>query len=543
MMPFPGEQTRAILQAQFRTMANLYPRSGRGGLLFSILTGLVWYGLWVAIATGLAFALGSDRATPAIHRSFASGLLLVLLYWQLVPLVLVTAGLSLDLRRLRVYPVPDRQLFGIELLLRATTSAEMLLLLTGAAVGIARNAAFTAFDALFLLPYAAFNLLVSTGVKDMFTRALARKRLREIVILFCVSLGAAPQFLAVFGVPASVRAAFEMTNGIWSPWGAASLLVIGPRSWVALLSMIFWLAAGFWFARWQFQRSLYFDPDGAAASPKAPAWKAGIAERIFRLPGLFFRDPLAALVEKELRFLSRAPRFRLVFFMGFTFGLVLWLPLTLGRVGGDLATTRENTLAANFFTIVCIYALTLLGEVAFWNNLGFDRSAAQLYFLAPVPFSRVLLAKNIAALAFVALEIAMVMAMVWILRLPASWKQLPEAITTTGIFSIYLLAVGNLGSVYFARPVDPAQSWRGGSGNRFQALMLFIYPAASIPLVISFLIRKATGDETYFLISLMTAAALGLVCYWLSLKAASVAAHDRREEIAAVLSAGQAPIA
>ena len=42
-------------------------------------------------------------------------------------------------------------------------------------------------------------------------------------------------------------------------------------------------------------------------------------------------DRFGVLVEKDIRFLSRAPRFRLVFLMGFTFGLLIWLPLAFGR--------------------------------------------------------------------------------------------------------------------------------------------------------------------------------------------------------------------
>ena len=45
------------------------------------------------------------------------------------------------------------------------------------------------------------------------------------------------------------------------------------------------------------------------------------ADRFFRLPSLVLPDPLAAIVEKELRSLARTPRFRTVFIMGFTFGL------------------------------------------------------------------------------------------------------------------------------------------------------------------------------------------------------------------------------
>ena len=65
-------------------------------------------------------------------------------------------------------------------------------------------------------------------------------------------------------------------------------------------------------------------------------------------------------------------------------GLVIWLPMALGR-----NSSSNSFLGANYLTVVSVYSLLLLSEVCFWNSFGFDRSAAQIYFLAPVPFSRV----------------------------------------------------------------------------------------------------------------------------------------------------------
>src|SRR4029078_13715436 len=114
----------------------------------------------------------------------------------------------------------------------------------------------------------------------------------------------------------------------------------------------------------------------SAAAHAANSWRS----RLVRLPSLLLPDPVAAVVEKELRTLSRTPRFRLVFVMGFTFGLVVWLPLIFGRQPGHHSAATENYLA-----LVCLYALALMGQVTYWNSFGFDRSAAQAYFSWPVP--------------------------------------------------------------------------------------------------------------------------------------------------------------
>src|SRR5207237_3426966 len=125
----------------------------------------------------------------------------------------------------------------------------------------------------------------------------------------------------------------------------------------------------------------------SSAAPVEKSWSA----RLFRLPSSLLPDPVGAIVEKELRTLSRTPRFRLVFIMGFTFGLVVWLPLIFGR------SDRHSAATDNFLTLVCLYALFLLGQVTYWNAFGFDRSAIQAYFAWPVPISRALIGKNLAA--------------------------------------------------------------------------------------------------------------------------------------------------
>ncbi len=99
--------------------------------------------------------------------------------------------------------------------------------------------------------------------------------------------------------------------------------------------------------------------------------------------------------------------------MGFTFGLVIWLPIAFGRSGAS-----RSFLGGNYLTVVSVYSLLLLSEVCFWNSFGFDRSAAQIYFLAPVPFSRVLIGKNLSALLFIVLEILAVTAVCAVLGMP-----------------------------------------------------------------------------------------------------------------------------
>jgi ABC-2 type transport system permease protein len=260
-------------------------------------------------------------------------------------------------------------------------------------------------------------------------------------------------------------------------------------------------------------------------------------ERFYRLPSALFGDPLGALVEKELRSLARSPRFRLVFLMGFTFGLVIWLPMALGHTGAT-----QTFLGGNYLTVVSVYSLLLLSEVCFWNSFGFDRSAAQIYFLAPIPFSRVLIGKNVGAILFIALEILAVTAVCAVLGMPLDPLKLGEAFAVAGVVSIFLLGAGNLMSVRHARGVNPDSSFRAGAAGRVQAILLVVYPVAFLPAGLAYLARYAFRSEAAFFGVLAFDAIAGVIVYRIALDSAVESAERMREQIVNALAAGDGPI-
>src|SRR5579859_8018665 len=104
------------------------------------------------------------------------------------------------------------------------------------------------------------------------------------------------------------------------------------------------------------------------------------------------------------------------------------------------------TASRYFLTVVCVYALTLLGGVTYWNCFGFDRSAALFYFAAPVPMVQVLVAKNIASLVFIYIEVAVLSGITVVLRTGIGSRQVIETLVVMGICALYMLALGNVSS-------------------------------------------------------------------------------------------------
>jgi ABC-2 type transport system permease protein len=322
------------------------------------------------------------------------------------------------------------------------------------------------------------------------------------------------------------------------PWGAAAHAALGQLASLAWPALAAWTLAAAWFGRAQFERSLRYDAAAALATPADTPIRASFADRCYRLPSRVLPDPLGAIVEKELRTLARAPTFRNMFFMGFTFGVLVWLPMVIGRTGGH----RDSLLARHFLTVVSIYALTLLGQVTYWNSFAFDRSAAAFWFVTPQPIATVVVAKNIASQAPVFLEIVILTAISGALRLLTGWGEVVEAFAVVAVSSLYMLAMGNITSIEYPRGLNPERVSQGGSAGRFQLLVLIFYPLALVPAAMAFLAQYAFDSVTVFRVVLLLAGAVGAAVYKLTLESAVAAAGERREAILQALGTGEGPV-
>jgi ABC-2 type transport system permease protein len=534
----------AILRAQMLSMRAFRLGSSRRGALLSAFTALLWYGVWVLVAVA-AYNFTSDQVLVMLDAELPIGFLLIFGYWQLAPLVSASLGASLDLKKLLVYPIPHEKLFLVEILLRLTNAVEMLLVLTGGLLGLLRNPRFGGWSliprvlACFLV-FTALNMLLSAGVRSLLERLLARKRLREVMVLFLVLTTALPRLLMVSDIkPHSLDRWLSASESPFWPWTAATHLLVGRHPVLALLILLGWAAAALAFGRWQFNRSLRFDMQAAQASGSRDESKAEISwgDRFFSFPGLFLPDPVAAIVEKELRSLTRTPRFRLVFIMGFSFGILIWLPLVAGR-----QSAPDSTLAKNFLVLVSVYALTLLGQVSYWNAFGFDRSAAQVYFSLPAPISTALVGKNLAAALFIFLEMSAVTAACLMLRMQVSVGKIVETYVVIGIAALYMLGIGNLSSVHYPRAMNPERVSQGGAASRWQALVIIFYPLALLPIFLAYVARVVFESETVFLVALGFAGCLGGVVYRIAMESAVQTASERREQILAELGRTEGPV-
>lgn len=530
-MPYVG----AIFWAQWRTFRNFYPRRGAA---WTAIVGVIWYGIWSVIALAVLRTFRDAESLPIIRQALPGGFLLMFLYWQVVPLILAATGASLDLKRLRSYPIPRQHLFGIEVLLRLTSAVEMALLLGGIIIGAMLNPQLASGSVFAALLYLPFNLIIAVGLRDLMARWLARKYIGEMVFFILVLCAALPQVMLSREGVISPQLRLLLAHDSWRgwPWNAAANLVLGAETFPSLEILLGWILAAYVFSSWQFARTLHFDAEAAAATAGRPRPTGGL-EWFYRLPSALLRDPLGALVEKEVRFLTRSARFRLVFLMGFTFGLLIWLPMVFVPEG-----PLGKFFVQNYLTVVSVYSLMLMSEVCFWNAFGFDRSGAQFYFLAPVSFKRALAAKNLAAVFFIVVEISVVTAVCALLGMPLDFRRICEAYAVTAVLIGFLFTAGNQLSIHQARGINPANSLRTSAAGRLQATLFVVYPVVFAPIALAYLARYAFGSQTVLYGMLLVDVVMAWIFYRISLDSAAQTAERTKERMLAGLSTGDGPI-
>lgn len=530
----------AILRAQWRSQRALGFRARRASAWLSLLLRIFFYCFWTSGAVGLAAMLGAVRNYQNLTLLTATCLLGITFYWQIAPVVTASLGSSIELAKLVVYPIPKRSLFAIEVLLRLTSVAEMLVVSAGVTAGLAANPLAGGTKALPRLVAGmavliAMNVLVASGLRSMLIRFLRNRHLRQAVGVLFLLLALAPQLMVAMHVDLHRFANYVPVALFW-PWGAVTHFLLGQQMAKAAGLMLLFTVLGLRFGRRQFFRNLLEGEEETTATPaRGRATESRVVDGLYRLPGRLLPDPLGAMVEKELRSLSRNPRFRMVFLMGFSFGLLVWLPRIWMSNGRSFITEH-------FLTVVSVYALVMMGQVSYWNCFAFDRVATQFYFSAPLSFRQVLAGKNIAAGLFAMAEVLLVLAMTSLFRVPLNATRVAEGIAVTVVSALYLVSFGNLSSVYVPRPLNAEKMTQGGSGRTLNMVLFLVFPIVLLPVGLAFWARYALGSEVAFFACLTLALGIGCIVYWIALDSAAQKAVREQEKIITTLSRGEGPL-
>lgn len=535
------QQIVVIAWAQFRTMRNHFPRTTAGTILGWILSGL-WYGLFGTLAVLLAVAL-PKLPVEALRDWVPVGLLGVFVLWQLVPLFTLSSGWSLQLSKLLIYPVSTSSLFGIEVMLRITSAPEMILLLSGGVIGLMRNPEIGVWPPLVLwLLFVPFNLLLSLGIRELVLHSFQRKGFRELFTVVLVGIMILPQ-LILSGRHGMYPRYLQYARSNFTPSHSFADFALGRMAMTDMLAMLGWLTAAYLLARWQFRTSLRQEETVRLGSPAVSERPRGAGVGFWQgaaeLPSRWFSDPLGALLQKEFQSLLRMPRFRVMFGMACVFSVLIFIPLALNlrEVG------RDSFIRSNFLAVVTLYGVLMMSDSLLLNVFGFDRRATQIYFVAPVSMGTVLIAKNLTAVTFIALQSLFVLIIATLFRASITPLNILDAVSAAAVVGLFFLCVGNLTSIAMARPLDPMQTFRRQAGGKMQLWLLLSSLGMFLLVGFAFLARWALQNDWAYLGVMATEFVIGLIVYRVSMQSALERAGRDREQMLEALAKSASPVA
>ncbi len=533
-------QIQAIAWAQFRTMRNHLPRTSVGTVLVWFLS-LLWYGMYAGFAAAIAMLL-PKLSTADLREWLPVGFLAVFLFWQVIPLFTLSTGWSLQLNKLQIYPVSNDALFGIEVLLRLTTAPEMILVLAGTLVGLERRPDTPLLSAIFVFLYIPLNLFLSLAIREFILHSFERNRFRELFAILLISIAVLPQLVLRTGLGRRFKPFFmAVSQSTATPWHEIARLSSSGFSLIDFILILLWSAAFYVLARRQFEKTLVQDEtfrNGSAVLNirHAQTEKFNGLQKLLDLPTRLFRDPLAALLQKEFQSLVRMPRFRVMFGMACFFSVVIFLPASMRNRGGS------GFIGDNFLPVVTLYGLLLLSDVLLLNIFGFDGRAAQIYFVTPVPFKTVVRAKNITAIAFIILQIITVLVIATLMRLGITVLNVVNALAASAVVSIFFLSAGNLISVSMPRGINPTQTFRKQAGGKMQLWFAACSLGMFLLMGFAFLARWALESNWALLGVLLLEFLIGLIVYHVATESAVERGIRDREKVLEALSRGPAPV-
>ncbi len=534
-------QLAAIAKVRWQLFVNSL-RTMRGRLEMAsrifVALGFVMGGFGGAIGLGAIswFALSRGQS-----EWIAIPFWIVFLMWQLFPVVASAFTENVDSSNLLRFPLSFPTYFLIRIAygsLDPSTALGVLWLL-----GIAIAAGFAAPNIAFVMvlvcvAFAVVNILLARMIFAWVERWLARRRTREIlaVVFFLFIVGiqfigpiaghfqhdkypgfvhTSAQFLPIERMlPPGLAAASvaQATAGHSSiSLGALAALCAYGLAILALLNLRL---------RSQFHGENLSEGVARSASPKQKA----AVEAGWGVRGL--SGAVSAILEKEFHYLSRSGPVLFTLVMPVVIILIFrFTPVTSGHGENFLLNAPDMAFPAG-----AAYTLLVLTNLVY-NTLGSDAAGSQFFYVSPVRFRDVLLAKNLAHSIALALDTFLAWLVVdFMFRPPA--LDITSATIAGMLFAVPIsLAAGNLLSLYSPKKYDTATLGRQRAPQMTVLASFGIHAGIFGVAALVILVARHYGHLWIATLIFLALAVLSFTGYWLVLNRVDKIALDRRETI------------
>ena len=469
----------------------------------------------------------------------------VFLFWQLFPVMASAFTENVDSSNLLRFPLSFPSYFLIRIaygsLDPATAVGSLWLLGMAIGIGVAQPAYFPVVVAILFL-FAVFNILLGQMIYTWVERWLARRRSREILGVVFLLVMISFQFIGPLMGHYGPRAAPMVTNisaevlpveRLLPPGLAAAALGRALGGEYALAAGAFALScayalAGLWLLnvrlRAQYLGENLSEAVGRAAKPGAKQ-KIQLGWNVEGVPG-----PVAAVFEKELRYLSRSGPMLFTLVMPVVVLLIFrFTPGKSDNPGGMFA--HASDLA---FPVGAGYALLMLSNLVY-NSFGPDAAGIQFFFVSPVRFREILLGKNLAAGFVLAAEIVLVWLGSSLLYRPPEWEVVLATVTGAFFALVVNLIGGNLLSVFTPKKVDFGTFGRQRATNTTAFASLGIQVAVIGLCAVALLAARAAQHIWVAAVVFVIFGAGALAAYFLVLERMDGIILKRREVMIAEL--------
>ena len=491
---------------------------------------------------GGAFGLGaSARFFVRTGQVGWLGLLLwpVFVFWQFFPVMATAFSETLDTSNLLRFPLSYRSYVLVRLAYGALDPSTILggLWLWGIAIGIGMaDPHLLTWSITVLGAFGLLNILLTQMVFAWVDRWLAQRRTREVFgvlfVLLMLGVQLAGPMLSRYGEkpnPRLTRFGKEVTpvQRALPPGIAAAAIaemtrgrVLESVGFLAMLGAYGVLTLRALSAR---LRAQYRGENLSEVAPHAIPREQSALQLGWQLPGL--SGPVTAVLEKEFRYLARSGPMLLTLvtpvFMLLIFGL------GSGRAQHEGFLEHRPGLG---FPAGAAYSLLLLTNFVY-NNFGADGGGIQFFLASPVPFRKVMIAKNLAHMGVLALEVAgMWIAVSLIFGRPGLAVTLA---TLAGLlFAAPMnLAAGNLLSLYSPKRTEFALLGRQRASQLTVLLSFAVQIAVFVVAVVTIVAARHYGRIWVVTLTFCGLALAAFAAYGLVLDKVDRLALERREAL------------
>ena len=545
-LPGVMEQVRLVVGIRWRILRNkLRKKNNRLDVI----------GMAAMFVFGGGLALGASFIFYEVGDSIVSGDLsqvgwislpfwVIFLWWQIIPAFIAGFGANFEFGSLLRFPLSLRTFYIISLAYGLANFVPIAgtLWLIAFAVGAtsARPALMPALlpvCAIFFISNVTFERLLASWLDRILARRRSREIFQGIVILLAISLQFISPVLNRYGktvAPSFLRVLPYLTPFPPSMAGraiaAATRQQIGEFSFgiAGLLLFALFVSALLWLRLRKQYRGEELSETAAPARPRLNSKGKGIAAPEIRWP---VSPQVVAVLRKEFRYLTRNS-FAAVTLLS----PPLFIFLISLQLGGRHPLPTQIGSATFFFPGMLAYLLLVLLAPAY-NSFGYEQKGIQIFFLAPIRFRDVLLAKNLLLILVVLFEISL---SIGVLAVRSGLPPTPMLAATLAavIFNIAgQLSIANWSSVSFPRKLNFGQA----AGQRQSGMVVWIMFGTQLALggasAVVLLLGHWTGSPwlPMGIFSILCAAAIA--GYFASLDTLSIIAEQKKESLIDAISA------